>query len=250
MKISVITVCFNAAGTIRHTLASFFAQEYVDKELVVIDGGSTDATVDIVKAFLSENVVLVSEPDQGHFDAMNKGLNIFSGDVVGMLNADDRFHDTSILGRIARGIDEADMTSGHLNYVRDHQTHRIVRRWRAGAYRQGAFQSGWMPAHPTFYVRRAIVEAVGPYNIRYTIGADYDWILRAYEVHNFSESFIDHVMVDMMVGGKSAIGISSLIHNIESLRSRQKWLGAGIIDYAFFAKPLHKLNQFVFPGRS
>jgi len=250
MKISVITVCLNAAQTIRHTLESFHAQDYADKELVVIDGESTDATVAIVKEFLSDHVVLVSAPDQGLYDAMNKGLKIFSGDAVGMLNADDRFHDRSILSRIARGLNEADLVSGHLDYVQDHQTRRLVRRWRGRAYWPHAFKFGWTPAHPTFYVRRRVVETVGPYNIAYKISADYDWMLRSYEIHNFKESFIDHVMVDMMAGGKSAIGIGSLAQNIDALRVRQKWLQAGVVDYALFARPLRKLGQFVFLDQS
>ncbi len=225
-------------------------QDYADKELIVIDGGSTDGTVDVVQGFLSERITLISEPDQGIFDAMNKGLALFSGDAVGMLNADDRFHDGFILTRIAEGLHEADMISGHLDYVKDHESRRIVRRWRVGAYRKQAFRRGWMPAHPTFYARRRVIDTVGAYNIDYRIAADYDWMLRAYEMHNFSEYFIDHVMVDMTPGGNSAIGVSSsLIQNVEALRSRQTWLSAGIIDYAFFAKPLRKLHQFI-PARA
>ncbi len=245
MKISVITVCLNAVETIGYTLGSFIAQDYADKELIVIDGGSTDGTAGVVQPFLDrQDIMFVSAPDRGLYDAINKGLRLFSGDAVGMLNADDQFHDASILGRIAEGLREADMLSGHLNYVHDHREGSIIRRWREPPYWLGAFQSGWMPAHPTFYVRRRVVEAVGLYNLEFRLAADYDWMLRAFEVHHFNARLIDHVMVDMMDGGLVS-GVSGYtINNIESLKSRRKWLGAGAIDYALLAKPLRKIGQF------
>ena len=249
MKISTITVCFNAARTIGHTLESFAAQTHPQKELVVVDGGSTDETLAIVRSFAAEQVTFVSEPDHGMYDAANKGLARYSGDAVGFLNADDRYHDPGVLGDIAAALETADILSSNLDFVRDHDGRQIVRRWRGTPFRKGSFRRGWMPAHPTFYVRRHVVDAVGPYDLRYRISSDYDWMLRAHELHQFRAVFLDRVTVDMMAGGTSTVSFASHIHhNLEALASRRHWLGSGIIDYALLAKPLRKVRQFMAPS--
>lgn len=248
MKISVITVCRNAAGTIGHTLDSFFAQHHSEKELVVIDGGSTDGTADIVRAAADGSVRLVSEPDEGLYDAANKGLRLFSGDAVGFLNADDRYHDRDVLARIGDALSTAEIVYGNLDFVRDHSAGHVVRQWRGSSFRKGSFRLGWMPAHPTFYVRRAVADAVGPFDLSYRTAADYDWMLRACELHDFRCAFLDRVMVDMMAGGQSTRSFAAHVHhNLEALRSRRKWIGAGMLDFALLAKPLRKATQFAAP---
>lgn len=245
MKISVVTVSFNARKTIGFTIESFLGQHHADKELLVFDGGSTDGTPEFVASFGSPLIRLVSEPDRGMYDALNKGLRAFSGDAVGGLNADDRFHDPGVLGDVAEALEEAEIVFGDLDFVESHDGGKIVRRWRGSGYPRSGFRSGWMPAHPTFYVRRAVAEAVGPFDLAYPTAADYDWMLRALELQDFTSRHLPRVMVDMMVGGKSTSGIrSSIAHNLEALRSRRRRLGTGPIDRALFAKPLRKLGQF------
>lgn len=244
MKISVVTVCRNAAATISRALESFFQQDHPGKELVVVDGASTDETVAIARSFACDGVKIISEPDQGLYDAMNKGLRTFEGEAVGFLNADDSFHDSGALSAIAASLESADICYGDLDVVRDPR--RVVRRWRCTPWRRGGFRSGWMPPHPTFYCRRRVVENVGAFDLRYRLAADYDFMLRALELGAYVPARIPRVLVDMGDGGLSSGSVSARIrHNLEALDSRRRWLGAWMVDYALFAKPLGKVTQFV-----
>jgi glycosyltransferase involved in cell wall biosynthesis len=246
VRISVVTVCWNAAATIADTLESFFRQTHPDKELIVIDGASRDETLSIVRGFACPELRVISEPDRGLYDAMNKGLQIFGGDAVGFLNADDRFHDDGALAAVALALQRADACYGDLDYVDRSRQGRVVRRWRATPWRKGAFQRGWMPPHPTFYCRRHVAEQVGAFDLRYRLAADYDFMLRALELSDFDAVHLPRVLVDMGAGGLSSAGMGArLRHNLEALASRQQWLGAGVVDYALFAKPLGKAGQFV-----
>lgn len=250
MKISVLTVCWNSAATIRHTVDSFFAQDHKDKELIVVDGASTDETLAIVRSYADQQLQVVSEPDRGMYDALNKGLALCRGEAIGALNADDAFHDRSVLGKISEALADADIVHGHLDFVDNHESKRVVRRWRAEPRPPNGFRSGWMPAHPTFYVRRDVAERVGLFDLTLKVSSDYDWMLRAVELHGFRLATMDQVLVDMMVGGTSTRSFRSHIgHNLEALRSRRHWLGSGPVDYALVAKPARKLGQFLIRGR-
>ncbi|MER8758329.1 glycosyltransferase [Mesorhizobium sp. M0976] len=245
MKISVLTVCWNSAATIRHTIDSFFAQDHDNRELVVVDGGSSDETLAIVGSYPQDRIQLVSEPDRGMYDALNKGLRLYTGDAVGVLNSDDCFHDCTVLGRISAGLEKTDIVHGDLDFVENHLNKRVVRRWRAAPRPAKGFRTGWMPAHPTFYVRRKVAEAVGTFDLSLKVASDYDWMLRAVELHGFESITTNHTLVDMMVGGVSTGSVASYIgHNFEALRSRRQWLRSGPIDYALLAKPVRKLGQF------
>lgn len=245
MKISVLTVCWNSAATIRHTIDSFLVQNHYDKELVIIDGNSSDDTLRIVQSYPQDQIRLVSEPDSGMYDALNKGLRLYTGDAVGVLNSDDCFHDRTALGRISAGLEQADIVHGDLDFVENHLSKRVVRRWRAAPRPAKGFRAGWMPAHPTFYVKRKVADAVGAFDLSLKVASDYDWMLRAIELHGFRIAATSHVLVDMMVGGASTRSLASHIgHNLEALRARRRWLGSGPLDYALVAKPMRKLGQF------
>jgi len=245
MKISVITVSYNSAKTIRHTLESFFAQDHAERELVIVDGGSTDETLAIVGSYPGDDIVVVSERDRGIYDAMNKGLALYSGDAVGFLNSDDRFADRQALTHLAEALRSADIAYGDLDFVASHDTGAVTRRWRSTPYEKRSFRRGWMPAHPTFYVRRAVVDAVGRFDLSYRIAADYDFMLRAMELHDFRPALVDRVLIHMQAGGESTAGLRAYLRsNLESLRSRRAWLGTGPVDRALIAKPLRKLGQF------
>jgi len=215
VKISVITVCCNSARTLGYTLESFFCQNYPEKELVVIDGASTDETLNIIRSFPQERMIVISEPDN------------------------------QALFEIARALGDSDIAFGNIDFVADHVSSRVVRKWRGSEYNRGAFRRGWMAPHPSCYARRAVVDAVGFFDLKYQTAADYDWMLRAFELQEFRARFLDRTLVDMQVGGNSTSGISAYIRsNIESLQARRKHLGTGVIDLALFAKPLRKVTQF------
>ena len=251
MKISVLTVAYNSAATIRYAIESFLGQSHPNREMVVVDGASTDGTAEIVDAYSGEGIILVSEPDDGMYDALNKALGLYSGEAFGVLNSDDAFHDAYVLARVAEALASSDIAHGHLDFVDDHVTKTITRRWRATPRPERGFCTGWMPAHPTFYVRRAVAERVGSFDLSLATASDYDWMLRAVELYGHSTCVVDAVMVDMMRGGRSTASLHShVVHNLEALRSRRRWLGTGLIDYALIAKPLRKVSQWIGPSRS
>lgn len=250
MKISVITVCRNAEATIPRTIASFLSQDYFHKELVLVDGASTDRTLAIAESFRSPLIRIMSEPDRGMYDALNKAFRLYEGDAVGVLNADDRFHDNAVLGRIAEALDEHEAVHGDLDF--QDAKGRVVRHWRGTSRPRKGFAAGWMPAHPTFYVRRHVAEAVGTFDLNLPTAADYDWMLRAIEVHGARLQHIPHVMIDMALGGRSTVSLAAhLRHNLEALSARRRWLKSGLVDWALIAKPASKITQIAkFRGSS
>src|SRR5258708_7342569 len=247
MKLSVVMVCLNAEKTIAFTIDSFLAQRHPDKELLIIDGASSDKTVEIARAFESPDIRIVSEPDRGIYDAMNKGLRLFEGDAVGFIGSDDTFANHNSLKLIAQALTEADIAYGDLHMVRDHTTKRVMRIWKSGDFHPKAFHRGWMPAHATFYIRRKVVEAVGLFDTSYDIGSDYDFIVRAM-TKNFRVHYIREILIDFQLGGLSSRGLRSAFHqNVDCLRARRRHLGAPPIHLPFFLKCGRKLLQFRLP---
>jgi glycosyltransferase len=249
MKISVVTVCHNSEATIAWTIRSFLSQTYPHKELLIIDGASTDRTLKIAREFANPQIRIVSEPDNGIYDAMNKGLRLYTGDAIGFLNSDDTFHDAGALSRIAEGLKEGEAVHGGLVFVENHETKKIVRTWKGGPFRRGYFRWGWMPPHPTFYIRRSLAEKANIFDLSYGNAADYDYMLRALELHARSAAYLPGTLVDFGVGGESA-GMSSVMRaNLACLQSRRRNLGASFLDLALFLKPGLKLRQWLLTGR-
>jgi glycosyltransferase len=244
MKISVVTASYNSEATIGFTVESFLAQTHPEKEMLVIDGASSDATLKIVESFGSQAIRVFSKKDRGVYDAMNKGLQLFEGDVVGFLNSDDTFHDSSTLADIAAALQVADIVYGDLNMVTDHRTKSLVRSWRAGTFKRYAFQLGWVPPHPTFYIRREVAKKVGDYDLSYITTADYDYMLRALALNTFRVRYIPHVLADFQMGGISTSGWRVTMRgNLECLRSRRVHLNAPIMDAAFFLRFARRIFQ-------
>ena len=244
LTISVVTVSFNSAATIARTVESFLAQDYPNKELLVIDGASTDGTLDVLARHDDPAITVISEPDDGIYDAMNKGLLRYGGDAVGFLNSDDRFHDNNALATIAAGLLESDIVFGDLVFVDDHDRSKVVRRWRGSPFEEGAFRTGWMPAHPSFYVRRHVAQTVGLFDTSLRIAADYDYMLRCLELYHYPANYLNRILVHMKRGGASTAGPGAYVRgNLEALRSRRQHLQSGLIDLTLFRKPLRKLPQ-------
>lgn len=220
MKISVITVCFNAAATIRDTLNSVAIQTHDDVEHIVIDGNSTDGTVELVKTYGKRVARLISEPDRGIYDAMNKGIRLASGDLIGFLNADDVFADADALARVAVTfhVPEIGACYGDLLYVkRDGST--PVRYWKSNSFRPGSFGRGWSPAHPTFYLRRSVI-VLGLFDISYCLAADVEFMMRYLEKGGIKTSYIPEIQVWMRIGGKTNRSMKNIfLQNKEILRA-------------------------------
>jgi glycosyltransferase involved in cell wall biosynthesis len=248
MKISVITAVYNNAATIAAALESTLSQSHSNAELIVIDGGSTDGTLDVIARYRDRISVFVSEPDRGIYDALNKGLRLATGDVVGFLHSDDLFADPECLSRVAAAMSDAsvDACYADLNYVRKDAPNVIVRAWKAGEFTPSKVRRGWMPPHPSLYVRRPVYVGVGLFDTTYRIAADYDWMLR-FMGRNVKMLYIPHVQVLMRVGGASNRSIKNVIR-----KSREDFRALRTNDFGFFAacfalvgKNLGKLPQFL-----
>ena len=244
MMISTIMVCRNAGATIRGSVESFLAQDYPEKELVVVDGASTDDTLEVLGEFAAPEVKVESGRDAGIYDAMNKGLARMAGGAFGFLNADDRYVGTGALSQVAEALGQADMVTGHLNFVTSHGE-RPVRVWPAERHWKGAFRQGWVPPHPTTYARRSVYDRVGGFDGSFRIAGDYDWLMRALEIEGVSHGVIDAVLVDMALGGVSTASWRTPFENAaEKLRARRMRLGSGVVDTALVWSVARKLGQF------
>lgn len=240
MKITVITVSYNSAGTIADTVCSVANQTHPDVEHLVIDGRSTDGTVQVVEAHRHPNLVLSSEPDKGIYDAMNKGLSRATGDVIGFLNADDFYADVDALARVAKAFEEdprVDACYGDLLYVtEDNQS--VVRYWKSRPFVPGSFARGWSPAHPTFYIRRSALERLGGFDLSYRLAADTELMMRYLEKGRVRSAYIPEVQVHMRVGGATNRSLRNIfLQNQEILRALKK----NGVPYSLVSFVVHKL---------
>lgn len=246
MKISIITVCFNAAATISDTLASVAKQSWQEREHVVVDGASTDGTREILERHRGQLSVLVSEHDDGLYHAMNKGIGLATGDFVGFLNSDDMFADEGSLGRIAEVLAPGDVDAcyGDLVYVDSRDTSRVVRYWRSRPYAPGLVARGWMPAHPTFYIRRDILLAEGGFDLRYRFQSDYELMIRLFECRRIRVRYIPEVLVRMRTGGHTNRSVGNVVRgNLEAWRAWREH-GLGRSPLFMVRKVMSRLPQF------
>lgn len=203
MKISIITVCYNSEKTISKTLESILYQSFKDVEHIIIDGKSTDSTLSIISKFL-HNKKVISEPDKGIYDAMNKGIEIATGDIIGFLNSDDFYVNNNILSNVTKIFEnnsDIDACYSDLIYVNQTDTSNIVRFVKSKKFYKGLFSKGWCPPHPTFFVRRSIYERFGKFDLNYSIASDVDLMMRFLEMHNIKSKYIPEVWVKMRMGG-------------------------------------------------
>lgn len=246
LTISIITAVFNSKDFIETCIKSVLAQTYQDKEYIVIDGGSTDGTLEIIKQSQSGITKLISEKDNGIYDAMNKGISHATGDVIGILNADDFYPSSEILEKIAEVFNKGNIEScyGDLMYVDSEDTDKVIRYWQSGPYDVHKFYQGWMPPHPTFFLRRSVYEKYGFFNLNLGSAADYEMMLRLLLKHRISTTYIPEVLVKMRVGGISNSSLKSRIH--ANRMDRRAWQVNGLKPYPWtlLLKPLRKVNQF------
>lgn len=247
MKISIITIVYNRHETIAEAIESVLQQTYANIEYIIVDGGSTDGTIAIIKQYERNVAKFVSEADGGLYDALNKGINLATGDVVGFLHADDVFYSPDAVAQVANAFicKGTDSVYADLVYVNQLQPEKLVRKWMSGKYRREKFVLGWMPPHPTFYVKREVYQKLGLYNTAFKSAADYELMLRYLYKHKISTTYIPHNLVKMRVGGMSNRSFKNRVNaNREDYKA---WLINDLRPrfYTRFLKPLRKLAQYV-----
>jgi glycosyltransferase involved in cell wall biosynthesis len=247
MKISIITACYNSAATIGDTLQSVAMQDYEHIEHIIIDGASTDNTIEIT-GYFPHVAKIVSEKDKGIYDAMNKGIALATGDVVGILNSDDVYTDRHVISKVMKAFqtDHADAVYADLQYVKYEDLDKVTRTWHSGNFSKRKFYYGWMPPHPTFFVRREVYEKIGDFNLSLRSAADYEFMLRVLLKNNFKARYIPEVLVKMRTGGMSN---ATIRHRLRANREdREAWRINHIRPYFFTIpfKPLRKVLQFIF----
>jgi len=249
LHISVITAVFNRATTLDEAMRSVGAQTWPNVEHIVIDGGSTDGSLDVLAEHRKNIAQMVSEPDEGLYDALNKGILRATGDVVGFMHADDAYASPQALERVAAAFADPAVGAvyGDLVYVNKDDVSRVVRYWRAGEFRRSRLPHGWMPPHPTFYVRREHYQRLGGFNTRFRIAADYENMLRMLWSGDVNAAYIPEVLVRMRVGGVSNRSLLNILQkSCEDFAALRQNGIAGL--KGVLLKNVSKLPQFVTPG--
>jgi glycosyltransferase involved in cell wall biosynthesis len=245
MKVSIITATYNSERTIKDTISSVKQQTHKDIEHIIIDGASTDKTINLLDLYGHQGPTL-SEADHGIYDAMNKGVSIAGGEIVGILNSDDFYSDSQVLEKVVNAFETSDCDAvyGDLEFIDNNQTNKVVRKWVAGSYNKNLFYKGWMPPHPTVFIRKEVYEKYGLFNLKFKSSSDYELLLRLMFVENIKVQYIPSVLVQMRTGGQSnkSLGNRLAAHKEDYLA----WLSNGISPkwYTLAMKPLSKIKQF------
>lgn len=244
MKVSIITVCFNIAETIEDTIKSVLSQDYKNIEYIVVDGGSTDGTLEKINNYRHKIAKVISEPDKGIYDAMNKGLKASTGDILATLNGDDVYADRTAVSQIAEFIQDnsLDAAYGDLIYVDRHDSRHVKRFWQPGQYKKGAFCHGWVIPHPTFFCRKEIFERFGYFNDNLRIAADFELMLRLIEKHRIKIGYLPKVIARMGTGGKANVLRGMIQGNREIIRSF-RLNNLRLSPWFFVCKPITKISQ-------
>lgn len=246
-KVSIITVCFNSEKTIEETIQSVLNQTYKNIEYIIIDGLSTDNTLEIVSKYKEKITKIVSEKDKGLYDAINKGIEMATGEIIANINSDDFYIDNNVIADVVTKMEEekSDTLYADLYYVDAINTNKVTRNWVSGAYKKGMFFKGWMPPHPTFFVRKSIYNNYGKFNLELKSAADYEIMLRFIHKHECSISYLPRVIVRMRVGGVSNVSIKNRLK--ANREDKRAWEMNGLKPkaYTLIFKPLSKVLQFV-----
>ena len=244
MKVSIITVSYNSEKTIEDTIQSVISQDYQDIEYIIIDGASSDATKSIIDNYKTDISCFISEPDAGIYDAMNKGINASKGDLIGILNSDDVYSNSFVVSDMVNALGSSDAVYADLVYVDFNNLDKVKRVWKSGRFKKGAFYFGWMPPHPTFFVKKECYLNFGLYALSLRSAADYELMLRFIHKNNIKLSYLPEIIVKMRVGGVSNISLKNRI--LANREDKKAWKINNIRPkaFTFFLKPLRKLSQF------
>ncbi|HUR09938.1 MAG TPA: glycosyltransferase family 2 protein [Flavitalea sp.] len=246
MKISIITATFNSAATVNDTLQSVSMQNYHDVEHIIVDGGSSDGTLRLARSFPHLSSI-ISEKDEGIYDAMNKGIRRAGGEIIGILNSDDIYTHPEVLTKVAHAFADpsVDVVYGDLQYVDPVNLNRVTRTWKAGTFHRSSFYFGWMPPHPTFFVRKKIYDTLGVFNISLRSSADYELMLRILLKNGKKAVYIPEILVKMRAGGYSNASMQNRVKANREDKMAWKLNGLRPFFFTLYLKPLRKIKQFI-----
>lgn len=248
MKITLITPSYNSAATIGRTIDSVISQNYADLEYIIIDGGSKDNTAGIVAGYQDEITInFISEPDRGIYDAMNKGIKLAAGDVIGILNSDDIFFDGNVLSAVAAAFrnQEAEAVYGDIKYFSNDEN-KTSRYWKTGEYAPGKLNNGWIIPHPALFVRKSVYDRCGLYNTDFKIAGDYEFILRILKKYDLNLKYIPQVFVKMFAGGESGRNLKQRSKGWTELKKAWKINGLPLPKFFILRRVIYKISQFIF----
>lgn len=249
MKISIITVVWNNVNTISDTINSVLSQNYENIEYIIIDGGSTDGTLSLLESKRNQLSVLVSERDEGIYDAMNKGIDLAKGEVIGFLNSDDFYFDNKVISKVAREFSKDPFLEANyadLIYVDPSDTSKIIRYFKSSKFKNGLFLKAWCPPHPTFFVRKSVYKRYGKFNLNYNLASDVDIMMRFLEKYKIKSLYTPEIWVKMRMGGVSNKNLKNIwLQNKEILNSfNNNGLKVNSITF-FIYKIISRLQQYI-----
>lgn len=246
MIVSIVTPAYNSESTIADTMESIANQTYENIEQVVVDGKSSDRTLQIVTSHFN-NVQILSESDKGIYDAMNKGVQMATGEIVGILNSDDFYANSQVIEEVMRVFEDesVDAVYGDLVYVDERDTSKVVRIWKSGEYKLSEWKKGWMPPHPTFFVRKECYEKFGSYSLELKSSADYELMLRMCYKHKIRVAYLPKILVHMRTGGQSNASIGNRIKANREDREAWRMNDLKPAPFTTILKPLRKITQFL-----
>jgi len=245
MKVSIITSVYNNKATIEDAIKSVLSQTYENIEYIVVDGASSDGTVEVIQKYADKLAAFVSEKDRGIYDGLNKGVDLATGDIVAFLHSDDIYANENVIKEVVElfQTQELDSVYGDLVYVDKVNTSKVFRYWKSGAYAIEKLKRGWMPPHPTFFVKRELYEKYGKFDLSFKIAADYDFMLRVLGKHKISTAYLPKVLYKMRVGGASNRSIGNILQ--KSKEDARALKNNNIGGYAtLFMKNAVKIPQF------
>lgn len=245
-KVTIITVCFNSEKTIEKTICSVLNQTYSNIEYIVKDGLSTDNTVSIVNRYKSKISCFISEKDKGIYHALNSALDKASGEIIAILHSDDFFSSDKVIEKVVQTFAESntDAVYGNLEYVKKNEDEKVVRKWISGKYKSGDFLLGWMPPHPSFFLKKKCYDTFGKFSTQLKTAADYELMLRMIHKHKITLTYLNECLVKMRMGGNSNSSIKNRLN--ANLEDREAWKLNQIKPYFFtlWLKPFRKISQF------
>lgn len=247
MKISIITVCYNSESTIKDTIHSVIGQSFKNIEYIIMDGGSADSTLAIIDQYKDKISKIVSEPDNGMYDALNKAIDLCTGEVIAILNSDDIYADEKVIEDVMNmfGNQKVEAVYGDLNYVLKEDLTKLSRNWKAGDFNDNRFINGWMPPHPSFFVRKDCYNKYGKFNLGLVSAADYELMLRFIHKYKIRLAYLPRVLVYMREGGLSNTTISSRLRGNKEDKLAWRINNLKPRFYTTYLKPLRKIKQFL-----